>query len=143
MRLRRAFPKIQFIVSSHSPFVAQEASEGGLFVLQATEAGDVVVSQPLNSVQGWQVSQILTSPLFGLESTRDPETEELIKKHAELSARQHASKLSARQVQELAQISQILTRRLTGPGETFADGQIYEEKDRYVEETLRQLKNGK
>ncbi len=36
-RLRRVFPKIQFIVTTHSPFVAQEATDGGLFVLRAAE----------------------------------------------------------------------------------------------------------
>jgi predicted ATPase len=38
-RLLRVFPKIQFIVTTHSPFVAQAATDGGLFVLRAGENG--------------------------------------------------------------------------------------------------------
>ena len=32
--LRQSFPRMQFIVTSHSPFVAQAASDGGLIVLR-------------------------------------------------------------------------------------------------------------
>ena len=141
-RLTRVFPKMQFIVSTHSPFIAQEATAGGLFVLKANEQGTVEIEQPLDTVQGWPVSQILTSPLFGLESTRDPETEELIRKHADLSARKQFAKLSPAQTKELKHIAKVLEKRLTAPGESLADSQTYEEKDRYVAETLRHLKNG-
>src|SRR5262249_4152028 len=87
-RLRRVVPGIHVIVTSHSPFVAQAASDGGLFVLQsAGPEGMVEAQQPLDSVKGWRVDQILTSPLFGLDATRDEETESLIREHADLVAR--------------------------------------------------------
>src|SRR5262249_6875656 len=35
-RLRRTFPRMQFIVTSHSPFVAQAATDGGLIVMRPT-----------------------------------------------------------------------------------------------------------
>ncbi len=61
---------MQFIVTSHSPFVAQAASDGGLIVLRSiTDNGTVAAQRPLESVKGWKVDQILTSPLFGLSAT--------------------------------------------------------------------------
>jgi hypothetical protein len=83
-----------------------------------------------------------TSLVQGLESTRDTETEDLIRKHADLSARKQFAKLSAAQTKEFRHISNLLKRRLTAPGETLADSHAYEEKDRLVQETLRHLKNG-
>ncbi len=49
--LRRVFPKIQFIVTTHSPFIAQEASDNGLFVLNTSENGTVGVDQPFPTVR--------------------------------------------------------------------------------------------
>ena len=57
---------MQFIVTSHSPFVAQAASDGGLIVLQPSGPdGAVEAHRPVESVKGWRADQILTSPLFG------------------------------------------------------------------------------
>ena len=52
-------------------------------------------SKPVESVRGWTASQVLTSPLFGLESTRDPDTELLIREHADLTAKERAGKLDS------------------------------------------------
>lgn len=73
--LQRVFPNVQFIVSTHSPFVAQSASERGLFVLQAAPDRAVRVVQPAASVRGWRADALLTSELFGLSDTVDLATE--------------------------------------------------------------------
>ncbi|MFI5460507.1 MAG: AAA family ATPase, partial [Isosphaerales bacterium] len=44
-RLRKTFPRVQFIVTSHSPFVAQAASDGGLVVLRSTGPQGAVEAQ--------------------------------------------------------------------------------------------------
>ena len=52
-RMRQIFPKLQFIVTTHSPFVAQAATDMGLFVLKPREPGGLTaVSQPVESVRG-------------------------------------------------------------------------------------------
>ena len=64
-RLCKIFPKIQFIVTSHSPFVAQAATDRGLFVLRQKETNDLVdVSQPVASVRGWRVRSDLDKRPF-------------------------------------------------------------------------------
>ena len=61
-QLRRTFPKIQFIVTTHSPLVAGGAKEGEVILLKREGTRVIVESEP--SVQGWRADQILTSDLF-------------------------------------------------------------------------------
>jgi predicted ATP-binding protein involved in virulence len=142
-RLRRVFPKIQFIVASHSPFIAQEATDGGLFVLRANEDGTVRVEQPIESVRGWTATQILTSPLFGLESTRDPETESLIRENTALTAKERAGKLTPAQSRRLAAVRKQLSDTLSAPGETYDEMQRQRDMDAYIDQSLNRLKNSK
>jgi hypothetical protein len=142
-RLRKVFPKVQFIVTTHSPFVAQEATDGGLFVLRTRENGTVVVDQPVESVRGWTASQILTGPLFGLESTRDPETESLIREHAALTAKERASKLTSAERHRLAAVKQQLSLTLSAPGETYDEMQRQQDMADYIDQTLNRLTGGK
>ncbi len=140
-RLRRVFPRMQFIVTTHSPFVAQAASDGGLFVLRATAPGKAVeVEQPLDSVKGWRVDQILTSPLFGLDATRDEETEALIRKHAELVARRTWGKLTRAEGQQLARLTEMLDDRLTAPGETAEERELQAKTAAFIRTALERRK---
>jgi hypothetical protein len=138
--LRRTFPRMQFIITSHSPFVAQAASDGGLIVLRTSDRdGAVHAERPIESVRGWRVDQILTSPLFGLDATRDEETESLIREHAELVAKRTWGQLSAGEKKQLAQLEGRLANRLTGPGESVEERGRQAEMASYVAETLGKL----
>lgn len=140
-RLRQVFPKIQFIVTTHSPFIAQEATDGGLFVLRRNEKGTVDVEKFEESVRGWTATQILTSPrLFGLHSTRSVETESLVQRNTELLSKQ---KLTAAEKRELSEIKAALEIRLSAPGETYDEMLRHQDMARYVDETLNRLNNGK
>jgi predicted ATP-binding protein involved in virulence len=142
-RLRRVFPKIQFIVTTHSPFVAQEATDGGLFVLRAGANGTVGMEQPLESVRGWTASQILTSPLFGLESTRDAQTESLIREQAVLTGKERAGHLSQAEKQRLEAVRRHLAATLSAPGETYPEMQRQQEMAEYIDQTLNRLKGNR
>ncbi|AMV23151.1 hypothetical protein VT84_01985 [Gemmata sp. SH-PL17] len=139
-RLRQVFPKIQFIVTTHSPFIAQEATDGGLFVLRRNEKGTVDVEPFPESVRGWTATQILTSPLFGLHSTRSVEMEGLVQRNTELLSKQ---KLTAAEKRELNEIKAALETRLSAPGETYEEMQRQQDMAKYVDETLHRLQNGK
>jgi len=142
-RLRWVFPKVQFIVTTHSPFVAQEATDGGLFVLRAANNGVVVVDQPVASVRGWTASQILTSPLFGLESTRGPETESLIREQAGLTAKEGTGTLTPAEREKLAALQEQLSTILSAPGETYDEMRRQQDMADYVDQTLNRLKSSK
>ncbi len=115
--LCEVFPKIQFIVTSHSPFVAQSAEAGRLTVLEV-DNGHAVVRQPEESVEGWKADDILLSPLFGLQSTRDPETDLWIRRRADLLG---LAERSPEQEAELAKLTADLRPRLRAPGDSPAE----------------------
>ncbi len=136
-RMCETFPNIQFIVSSHSPFVAQAAKEGGLFIVSSDPKGQVSVEPADESVRGWRADQILLSPLFGLHSTRDPETEGLLQRQAVLVAKR--ARLTAGEKKELQHIEETLHHRLTAPGDTFEERERERKMQAFVDERLAAL----
>lgn len=73
--LRRALPSVQFIVTTHDPLCLRGMEDGEVVVLQRDERGQIVTLDDLPSIKGMRADQLLTSDLFGLSSTIDPETE--------------------------------------------------------------------
>lgn len=66
--LTRTFPNVQFIVSTHSPLVALNATEIAQIIRLSAEPLDENLQ--LDDFRTYNVSQILTSSLFGLPSDR-------------------------------------------------------------------------
>lgn len=136
--LQEVFPNIQFIVTTHSPFVAQSASEGGLFVLQADPNNNAVrVVQPIKSVRGWRAEAILTSALFGLDETVDTETEEVLRTYHRLSTKRSFESLSSSEQQEMDLLEARIAKELTAPGETIEEFRRRREMEAYIDETLK------
>lgn len=140
--LCRVFPKIQFIVTSHSPFIAQAATDNGLVVLRLGASGRVEAVRPTSSVKGWRVDEILTSPLFGLVGTRDEVTEGLIRRHAELVAKRQWDQLSEAERAQLAQLDLELSSLLTQPGRSPEEGDKLRQMEEYVDRTLAEMGAG-
>ena len=67
--VRSLFPNLQFIVSTHSPFVAQDMRPEDKIVVLQKQDGQVTFQETMESIRGWRVDQILTSYLFNLETT--------------------------------------------------------------------------
>jgi hypothetical protein len=75
--LSRALPRVQFVVTTHSPLVVGSLEAQNLFSL-VDEGGATVVRRFPEKVHGRSAEQILLSPYFGLESTRaEPAAEQL------------------------------------------------------------------
>jgi hypothetical protein len=73
--LKRHFPKIQFLVTTHSPIICQAADPNGLFVLP--EPGSDHSPRPLSQREYEKViasrpDTILLTAAFGLQNTRSP-----------------------------------------------------------------------
>ncbi|MFY9823376.1 MAG: AAA family ATPase [Thermoanaerobaculia bacterium] len=74
--LARALPKLQFVLTSHSPLVVGTLRGANVFVLETEETDGIRRSRLHPSdeeVYGLSADQILTSGHFGLASARDPE----------------------------------------------------------------------
>lgn len=73
--LRRVFPRVQFIVTTHDPLCLRGMDDNEVIVLQRDETGHISPLEGLPSVKGMTAEQLLTSDYFGLASTTDPSTE--------------------------------------------------------------------
>ncbi|MFG6084002.1 AAA family ATPase [Paracoccus litorisediminis] len=71
--LREAFPRIQFVVTTHDPLCVRGMDDGEVVVLARNEKGGITTLADLPDVSGMRVEQLLTSEYFGLSSTIDPE----------------------------------------------------------------------
>ncbi|SLN70852.1 DNA replication and repair protein RecF [Roseovarius albus] len=104
--LRRAFPKIQFIVTTHDPLCLRGMHDGEVFVLQRSpETGRVERVSELPSIKGMRAEQILTSEFFGLGST-DPETDARLAQYNRLATR--IEELSENEHEKLERLRQQL-----------------------------------
>lgn len=106
--LQRLFPNIQWICSSHSALVAGALAPNSILLLEPH--GDHIVPQPINqSFQGWRADQILTSLLFGLETSRDEETSGLLRRYRELALN---PALSSEEEEEFSELGGTLGLRV-------------------------------
>ena len=94
------FPSVQFIVTAHSPLIAQVSLDSNLAVLRRESEYAVVESDPV-VIKEWRLDQVFTSDLFGFESARHPEVEEQMKRMRYLSQKQHLSEVERNELEEL------------------------------------------
>lgn len=88
--LRQHFPALQFIVTTHSPFICQAASPGGLIRLPGPGGAEQIapVSDELHrTVTLGGVDAAVLTALFGLDSPRSARAEELREEVAALELR--------------------------------------------------------
>lgn len=66
-KLRDVFPKIQFIMTTHSPTVLLGASKEAVFYKIYKEEGEVLISNQIKN-EGYTSNSLISSPLFELET---------------------------------------------------------------------------
>lgn len=106
--LKRHFPNIQFIVTTHSPIICQAADPNGLFVLPepGSEDGPRALSDDeYRIVIASRPDTILLTSAFGLQNTRSPRAVDARAQYAKLKAKERSgsklSKIEQQQVQQL------------------------------------------
>jgi hypothetical protein len=118
--LRQKFPNIQFIVATHSPFLAQVAGEDSVGEATSDEQavsnslnGNIKLEETASGVQfvgsteparNLQADQILQSDLFSVESLYAPPVEDRLRQYRELRTKRRQGPLS---VEEEAQFHQL------------------------------------
>ncbi len=85
--LRQMFPRVQFIVSTHSPLCLRGLGGNEVAVMRRDEADRITAITDLPSVEGLRIDQLLTSEFFGLNSTIDPEIEKQFETYYALLAK--------------------------------------------------------
>lgn len=90
-RLRTQLPNVQFVVTTHAPLCVTgttDLSDVDVNLFHLGWQGDSVVSSPpMKPPRGQRADQVLTSYLFGLETTSDDKTKERIERLSALLSR--------------------------------------------------------
>jgi len=109
--LKRHFPKIQFLVTSHSPLICQAADPNGLFVLSEPGSDDpprALTQEEYQRVIASKSDEILRSPAFGLRNTRSPLAVEKRAQYSKLKAKERATSLTKPEQKALKQLSMFV-----------------------------------
>lgn len=135
--LRQQFPNLQFIVATHSPFVAAGAGEDALTLRLTLEQGITRVERVETPV-ALSVDRILQSEAFGQLSPYSPPTQAAIDRYDLLARKKKRSPAEEREFAQLREFMQQ-ARPLGGPPEP---GSLDEKLDEYIERALRREGRG-
>lgn len=106
--LKRHFPKVQFLVTTHSPIICQAADENGLFVLPepgSDEPARALTAEEYQTVITSRPDTILRTPAFGLDNTRSPRAVAARAEYARLMSKQRAgAQLSPTEASQMHQL---------------------------------------
>jgi predicted ATP-binding protein involved in virulence len=110
--LTRKFPRVQFIVSTHSPLIAQSADSDGIFVLPLPGETDrlprKLSTEEADRIRSGRAEKTLLGAAFGLKSTRSRKAVEQIRRFQLLNGKSKAAGLSEDEAKELKHIKQEL-----------------------------------
>ncbi len=110
------FPKIQFIIATHSGFLAQAAgTEAGNGIGLGKKQGDsniklvkngesVIASSDMEPAEKLRVDQVYQGDLFNMDSLYSPKTEEKLQRHEELHRKKYQGLLSKKEEEEHKQL---------------------------------------
>lgn len=113
--LKLHFPKVQFIVSTHSPYICQSADPGGLIRLPGLNeeaAPRVVDNQLYKRIVYGSGDDAALSDLFGLDTPYSSEAERLRSRLVELEERVLEGSASRSEVRQYREMSDTLTSSL-------------------------------
>jgi energy-coupling factor transporter ATP-binding protein EcfA2 len=116
--LKSHFPRIQFIVTTHSPLVCQSADGGRVFVLPAPgEDGEPRRMSPAEyqRVLAGDPAEVLASAAFGLQQTRSDKMVRAMRRHAELQQLELFDKTEIDK-SEYRQLELLFEEQFTEPG---------------------------
>jgi uncharacterized protein (TIGR02646 family) len=133
---RDAFPRLQFVATTHDPLCLRGLGHGhDVVVLRRTDTGRVYALPPeeVPSVRGLRVDELLTSEVFGLSSTIDPELERDFDRYYALLASHDRGPDASREIgdlkEKLAQHRQLGTTRRERLALEAADEYMARERD--------------
>ncbi len=113
--LRRTFPLLSFVATTHNPMTLRGARDGEIHVLRKSADGQIQ-AQRVDLRPGLRADEILTGAWFGLSSTLDADTLALLERYQKL-LRQGAGERDEKR----REIERELQRRLASFGVTRED----------------------
>ncbi|MFC3747283.1 AAA family ATPase [Paenibacillus sp. GCM10012306] len=127
IRLRKAFPMVQFIATTHNPLTLRGLDQGELSVILEDNNRNTVISQQLPNQKDLMIDEILTSKLFGLNNT-SPEINEKFNEYYLLLSDPNPT----REQQEEIKKYQLELHTASMMGTTMRDRLFYDAIDLYL-----------
>ncbi len=140
---KRAFPKVQFIATTHSPLCAAGTADLGddeCQLINLTQSNGASKAIRIQSLSGLRADQILTSNAFNLPDTRNPlRIGEKVSRYRELAL---SSKLSQKEKKELNSLRKFINQNVPEAGQFEVERKLRGELRSLVEkiEGLRKKK---
>lgn len=103
--LKKTFPRVQFIVTTHSPIVVASCKDENLILLNQNEE-----SKYKKSLQGWQVDDVLEEIMQ--TGNRSPETMKQLEQLKELSYKKKRFELTSHEQKQYEMIKKELRKSL-------------------------------
>jgi predicted ATPase len=119
--------KCQIIMTTHNPLTIAALEAKEVRVMSTDDNGNVSVAPPRIDPKGLGFAGVLTD-IFGLSSSLDKPTQELIDKRNRLAAKENLDPAMAKEFEDIKNELRHL-------------GFLYEERDKLYSEFLKQLKN--
>jgi WD40 repeat protein len=107
-RLKKAFPNVQFIACTHSPLIVGGLSKEEVAAFELVDGQILPVDFSADTTLG-RTDQILVGELFGLSTTLDPVTQEMMRTYQRLLGK---SKRSDAEQAEFMRLGQQLEERI-------------------------------
>src|SRR5215469_9305379 len=121
--LKVHFPQIQFIVTTHSPYICQSADPGGLILLPSPREGrapHIVDTDLYQRVVYGSGDDAILSDLFGVESPYSPRAEKLRQRLGDLEVKVLDGEASATEIEEHRVLADTLTSSVTARADEVA-----------------------
>jgi hypothetical protein len=126
-RLRKAFPMVQFISTTHNPLTLRGLNEGEVSVMKENENRETIVLQNLPPQMDIGIEEMLTSKFFGLSDTA-PETNVVLDEYYTLLANPEPDEEQKSKIEDL----RSKLTRLNKVGLTTRDQKFYEAVDIFL-----------
>lgn len=126
-RLKKAFPKVQFISTTHNPLSLRGLIDGEIAVLLENEDKEVCIVQNLPNQKEFNVEGLLTSRFFGLHDTI-PELNGVFDRYYQLLSNPNPN---VEQEEEIELLKNKLSR-YEKLGNTLREQKFYEVVDKYL-----------
>ncbi len=130
-RLRKQFPRVQFITTTHSPLVALGVSDiPNVKIVSLRRENQVICFEEIDPqvLRGMRADQVLTSDIFGVSMARSVDDESKILRFRELYLK---DRLAESEKREFKKLKRIIEHDMPEAGET--------EEERRLQKELRVL----
>ena len=113
-KLRKIFPKIQFVMTTHSPTVILGASKEAVFYKIYKEEGEVKISNQIVN-EGYTNNSLVSSPLFDLKTISSRDFQKSVSSDDYIYAKIHeiiAKKIESESIEDGERISRLIDEEL-------------------------------